>query len=1493
MQAHFLGNISEILPIINTDIPEDRISTYYQALLRLDELETEADSLAGTCSPDQPVIMEEVVEILSTPLPTVYTPAAGGRLSGLESSALDDFPADCNDISYCANEDPSYQLKRLIEHGRLKLGDALASELRSNLGNEKKWALDAHDLMANEVGEPVNPMTGEKIRSYPSLDHAYGVVLSDIEKIEDEIDNGNVTQAAELYLDGMAATSPQAASREALYTDAERAATDHRRIQFVKGVGIVAAAAGASAVTASAAVFLGASPEISGVLLAPAAFNTVALAGHDNLVKSERTVPEDVKNWFYEYAFTASMFRFLGVAKGALVGRTLASETAKKGAVNWAKGYLATSAAFATWSPMEGVARQTFEIGKIDNDLLYQTTASPEALLEQQAFLLAIETFGYPINLAARPLEMAARAKYLKKTYVKYLATVKKAEAALLLSSGRNELVLEAGAIGDSLEPPPATTPAAESGTKALKRGKIPNYDSDLARAFERLPDRRAEFLQVVAEMETEGQSVELRRRLHEILAELGLNYAVSRSTITPGNPSRKVAEADRFTAERVQIRQTLVQLFVKCGQMESPLSPASVAEAFLNAVESGDIFELDAITASNFAETLLRGKTLKPGDSRKLRDVFRSAGYEIDLPGDETISVKLAGQAEKKTAAPERTIPDDIMERIQRADPARHWRNVAEDNTDGLVVTRYDEDFRTNIYFTVGPSSAVMEGRISEIPADSKVIVIWFHGSGTENAHGGTFWQDMTALAKYGVASVAFDYPFHGRGPTGLEFFGEGVPVDNFMRYVHRIVTKYREGYPDKKIVLAGHSFGPGVILEYLSRYPNGADGAVLLSPVTRTSERMREHYLAHVFPFLEKRYADGTLGLNAQGSTWAESVTSAYGFMLRPPPRVPIKGIVGEQDQWLPDIASLDPLRKHFPTLDLAIFPDTDHFIFHKTVGEVRDDVAARAFVNRPPNPKTRLIVWSVVDFLHSNFDNIIPDSPASAESYELSDPQRVAFLNEVNPLFRAIAGETAPADTETATAIALAWPKVRDLLIADILTRIPSDFPDFYEANRERVDGLLAKGVTKDEIPKSIRGEARTVFQKLQSHLSEAEKRRDAATKLTFGTKARAADGNTGENYWSRSLQETASAAIIKYQKKDHPTTQAEPVTWIGRRWRRFTDSFPRRVSDVYASTERARRRRDSYLGALRDTMNVRAETVLKIGSTSLETIRLFDGTRRLIFLSRRPFGSPAQIGGKIDADMMEKTHAPRDGYSLTDHLAGTEGTGAAFIAHIMMELGAHKTNPTVHYFRIEPDGRKTYINPDMATTSPEEFANAEIQFKDVDGSIKTVEVIRDDELSPSEPVRAYLNGTGIGAIFAGTDATDLETRPEGLAFYLDMLSRSKMPFVTGVRRSGNFRGHMQSYRPFSFLNGDSVQIHDIGQINSAFGNTLFGGERLYVARDSDFLPTWKYGSTQAYEQNWYTTMLNEARMGDGVPSGVLPEGGDRIISIPLATGSESQE
>jgi alpha-beta hydrolase superfamily lysophospholipase len=111
-------------------------------------------------------------------------------------------------------------------------------------------------------------------------------------------------------------------------------------------------------------------------------------------------------------------------------------------------------------------------------------------------------------------------------------------------------------------------------------------------------------------------------------------------------------------------------------------------------------------------------------------------------------------------------------------------------------------------------------------LPDPIRMVLVIVHGL---SEHRGRYQRLQLDLAKEGIASYAYDQRGFG------ESDGSRTHMENYtdlLLDLKRVLEFVREGHPDRKMVILGHSFGGAVAAAFCIDYPNAADGLVLSAP-------------------------------------------------------------------------------------------------------------------------------------------------------------------------------------------------------------------------------------------------------------------------------------------------------------------------------------------------------------------------------------------------------------------------------------------------------------------------------------------------------------------------------------------------------------------------------------------------------------------------------------------------------------------------------------
>ncbi len=183
-----------------------------------------------------------------------------------------------------------------------------------------------------------------------------------------------------------------------------------------------------------------------------------------------------------------------------------------------------------------------------------------------------------------------------------------------------------------------------------------------------------------------------------------------------------------------------------------------------------------------------------------------------------------------------------------------------------GVVQTFHSKEWDTQVYFT-GMGKPNSKGESPLVDPAAEAVYVFFHGSGTQKSSGKNFVANMNTLAKLGFSAVSFDMPFHANGSKNKKMNDSNY----FMEWARKIILEVKKS--GKPVILAGHSFGPDVIFELITRYPYLADGVVGLSPASFNKE-LSKWYDEKT----SKMNFGGAVSENIDGGQWAYSVSKQF---------------------------------------------------------------------------------------------------------------------------------------------------------------------------------------------------------------------------------------------------------------------------------------------------------------------------------------------------------------------------------------------------------------------------------------------------------------------------------------------------------------------------------------------------------------------------------------------------------------------------------------
>lgn len=258
-------------------------------------------------------------------------------------------------------------------------------------------------------------------------------------------------------------------------------------------------------------------------------------------------------------------------------------------------------------------------------------------------------------------------------------------------------------------------------------------------------------------------------------------------------------------------------------------------------------------------------------------------------------------------------------------------------------IDTGFSKTFDTRFWYSNTNGTVKSVETLNVVDPEAKAVFVFFHGSGTSQSSGKNFSGMMNSLAKLGFSSVSFDLPFHGDGPLQERY----LHADALMRWLHAIIQKIQAS--GKPIYLVGHSFGPDVIAEYITRYPFDVNGALLISPAGFNSV-LSDWYDKKT----SKMKFGGEVPSNDAGGNFAGVVAQQFIWNkvpgvdpTRKNPSLKVQMLSGNREEYVPAPVGGarrtpvgvntynigEALREYFFNLDYVIESGVGHYIFNHT--------------------------------------------------------------------------------------------------------------------------------------------------------------------------------------------------------------------------------------------------------------------------------------------------------------------------------------------------------------------------------------------------------------------------------------------------------------------------------------------------------------------------------------------------------------------------------
>ncbi len=284
----------------------------------------------------------------------------------------------------------------------------------------------------------------------------------------------------------------------------------------------------------------------------------------------------------------------------------------------------------------------------------------------------------------------------------------------------------------------------------------------------------------------------------------------------------------------------------------------------------------------------------------------------------------------------------DDVADFHNKLD---FLREATSASSTGILQSRYDRALETRFYFAGTSIPDVRTGVQPMVDPNSKAVFVMLHGSGTMNSSGRNFASLMNTLGQMGYSAISFDMPFHKEGPTRESLY----KIDDYNAWMDKVIETVRSQANGKPVYLAGHSFGPDAIMEYLTRHPTKVQGAVLLSPAG-FDKVLDDWYVNHT----EKMKFGGDVASNTLGGTWSHEISKQFTWnknnAAKDPtvanPNLKLRVLTGDREEYVPaplggnglpngknTYDMREAFKKHARDAEVVIEEGVGHYIFaHK---------------------------------------------------------------------------------------------------------------------------------------------------------------------------------------------------------------------------------------------------------------------------------------------------------------------------------------------------------------------------------------------------------------------------------------------------------------------------------------------------------------------------------------------------------------------------------
>lgn len=391
--------------------------------------------------------------------------------------------------------------------------------------------------------------------------------------------------------------------------------------------------------------------------------------------------------------------------------------------------------------------------------------------------------------------------------------------------------------------------------------------------------------------------------------------------------------------------------------------------------------------------------------------------------------------------------------------------------NNMGKMTSFFDPNFQTRIYYsaTAKPNQS---GEIDVIDNNSKAVVIYFHGSGTENGSGANFNYKGNKLASLGYSSLSLDYPFHKDGPINSKYGNAKF----YMSYLNEFIQQHR--ITGKPVILVGHSFGVNIIAELITRYPFAADSVVMLSPGGFNEElavwaREKTTPMLRTFPhFVYNELGSRWAGFINRGFIWNKTKNRSFKDPTLVNPNLKVRILSGEWEEFIPGPLDLNGLPAKEPRTYDVLAEMKKFFSRATTVLEAKVGHLVHSHIDDQGND---LVIREI----------LAANGESASDSKEISDnisKERKKILSEldqaiqkqlIEPFFREWLTETYQLDfltkllknpdpvysTKIARRVISDFKKFEEYRLDSILLYLKETQSEFYFLNQSQIDKTIS--------------------------------------------------------------------------------------------------------------------------------------------------------------------------------------------------------------------------------------------------------------------------------------------------------------------------------------------------------------------------------------------------------------------------------------------------